>query len=412
MRTLIAMALIGFIALITGIAYGASNDEILSQHIKEADGTSGQDTNTGSGIKTRHIQNGAVTAIKIKEGSVTSGKIANGAVTNTKIATGAITPDKIGFYGNVAVVAASGGDYTNPVTAMNNVSSWCGTPSATNPCLLKIMPDVYNIGSGSIQMRRYVDIDGSGENTTKIIGNIQGYSTGVVRGASNAEIRYLTIENHGTSGFIRGIYNSGASPTISNITINVSGATINPQGYAENRGIANENNSMPLIKNVTINASGIHACGIINSDSTPTIENTTISVSQNPSMGYYISGIESLGNCSLTIRDTTVDVSGGTDAIGIHLRYGSASISNISVTVKGGTVANKGFLNVSTDSPYTVTIDNSRIHGDTYSIENGNNYTTKVGASKLEGPIHNVGGTVICAGVYNGNYQFFTNTCP
>lgn len=315
-----------------------------------------------------------------------------------------------GKYANVAIVSPSGGDYTDPLTAMSGVSSWCGTPSDTNPCLLKLMPGVYNIGSGSIQMQSYVDIEGSGENTTRIIGNIEDDNSGVVNGASNAEIRLLTTEHYTTGSNKRnfGIYNSGSSPTISYVTVIVSGST------NVNRGIANYNNSAPLIRNVTIKAFGIHSCGVINSDSSLTIENTTVYVSQVPSLGYYISGIESLGDCSLTIRDTTVDVSGGTDAIGILLRYGSASISNTSVSVYGGSVANKGILlNVGAVSPYNVTVDNSRIHGDTYSIDNGENYTTKIGASKLEGPLRNfAGGTIVCAGVYNANYQFFANTCP
>ena len=42
-----------------------SDDQVTSQKIKEADGTSGQDTNSGSGVKTGHIQNGAVTPAKI-----------------------------------------------------------------------------------------------------------------------------------------------------------------------------------------------------------------------------------------------------------------------------------------------------------------------------------------------------------
>jgi len=83
-------------------------DEVLSANIKEADGTTGQNTNTGSGIKTGHIQNGAVTGLKIATAAinasriaanaVTTPKIADGAVTDAKI-TGPITASKIGFTG-------------------------------------------------------------------------------------------------------------------------------------------------------------------------------------------------------------------------------------------------------------------------------------------------------------------------
>jgi len=73
-------------------------DEVKSANIKEADGTSGQNTNAGSGIKTNHIQNSAVTSPKISNGAVTTTKIAAGAVTDLKI-TGPIKASKIGFTG-------------------------------------------------------------------------------------------------------------------------------------------------------------------------------------------------------------------------------------------------------------------------------------------------------------------------
>ena len=48
-----------------GALANVSNDQVQSQHIQEADGTSGQNTNSGSGVKTLHIQDGAVTASKL-----------------------------------------------------------------------------------------------------------------------------------------------------------------------------------------------------------------------------------------------------------------------------------------------------------------------------------------------------------
>jgi uncharacterized protein YjbI with pentapeptide repeats len=65
-------------------------DQVLSRQIKEADGVTGQDTEIGSGVKTAHIQDGAVTSAKIADGTIATGDLANGAVTSAKIADGSI----------------------------------------------------------------------------------------------------------------------------------------------------------------------------------------------------------------------------------------------------------------------------------------------------------------------------------
>ena len=45
-----------------------------------------------------------------------------------------------------------------------------GVPRTATPCLLKIMPGVYDVGTNSITMQPYIDIEGSGENSTVIQG--------------------------------------------------------------------------------------------------------------------------------------------------------------------------------------------------------------------------------------------------
>lgn len=73
-----------------------SNDQVLSQHIKEpVAGSTDQNTNSGAGIKTGHIVNQAVSSEKIKDGAVTGIKLANGAVTGTNLADASVTPTKI-----------------------------------------------------------------------------------------------------------------------------------------------------------------------------------------------------------------------------------------------------------------------------------------------------------------------------
>ena len=73
----------------------------------------------------------------------------------------------------VAIVDKSGLHYPDPVAAMDDIATWCGVPSETNLCLIRIMPGIYDLGTRRLNMQRYVDVEGSGENTTKILG--QGY---------------------------------------------------------------------------------------------------------------------------------------------------------------------------------------------------------------------------------------------
>ncbi|MBI4710219.1 MAG: hypothetical protein HY759_03830 [Nitrospirae bacterium] len=188
-----------------------------SHHFKEADGTSGQDTNSGSGVKTGHIQNGAV------------------------------TPSKIGFYRRVVVVAPSGGDFTSPVDAVNSITD----ASATNPYLVKIMPGVYDLGGNGIQMKSYVDIEGSGENITKIIGGIGG--------ADNAEVRFLTFQSD--SG---GMSNFSVSPKITNY-----------------HGVVNAGgNGSPKLTNVSITTAGNYSVGVFSGATPLTMDNVKI-ISEN-----------------------------------------------------------------------------------------------------------------------------------
>lgn len=281
-------------------------------------------------VDTNQIVDGAVTTAKIADGAVAAEKIADSAVTDAKIS-GPISASKISpvdldadtvdgkhavdlapavhshspsevtgleaalagkaemlhnhdtlyqqKYGKTAVVAKTGGDYTDPVAAMNDLAAWCGTPASDNPCLLKIMPGVYDLGATTLQMQGHVDIEGSGTNTTVLQGSP---ADAVVRGASSAELRNLKIEH--TTGY--GIYNAGVSPSISNVSIVTDGSnavtataiynvdaspvfndiTIRCFGYAQNynyefAAVANRRGS-PSFNNIKIDYTTASGSGI------------------------------------------------------------------------------------------------------------------------------------------------------
>ncbi|SPQ01812.1 hypothetical protein NBG4_720005 [Candidatus Sulfobium mesophilum] len=161
------------------------------------------------------------------------------------------------LYSNVVTVDSSGGDYTNPAAAMTNYSKWCPSPSAASPCLLKILPGVFDVGTGSVVMQPYIDIEGSGEDTTVITGSIDGGGTscgpppanGVVNGANKAEIRRLTVRHTGGGTGAAAIANSDASPKVTNVTVKVSPSSLCSVG------IRNRNFS-PIIAGARVTATG------------------------------------------------------------------------------------------------------------------------------------------------------------
>jgi hypothetical protein len=399
--------LIGFLALLVvfllwGVpsAQAVTDDEVQSQHIQEADGTSGQDTNTGSGIKTGHIQNDAVTAQKIKNRSIAARHLRNNAVIKSKIADRAVIPSKIGFYSNVIIVAPSGGDYTSPVDAMNSITD----ASATNPYLVKIMPGVYDIGTNSVQMKPYVDIEGSGEVTTKITGTVSSDTTpptaGVVNGSDNVEIRFLTVENTGTGYLKAAIYNNNASPKITHIIVTVSGGN-------HSYGVYNSLSSSPTMTNVTVTVNalgGDFSYGVYNQSSSSTMTNVTVNAS---------GGINNYGVVnnfsSPTMRDVTVNASGGNHSYGVYNDSSSPTMRDVTAVGKDGVSTNYGMYNYGTSG--TIYVDRSSFEGITNSIFNCPGFTLYIGASKLAGGAANTNGTYHCVGAYNENYTTLDSSC-
>jgi len=216
-RTLLAALVI----TLSPAAWAQTNDSILSKHIKEADNL-GQDTNSGSGIKTNHLANGAVTAPKLGIAAVGTAAIAGGAVTSDKLA-GQIPASKLDRSGldadlldgqhasafassshehaayrkrspKVVVVAKDGsGDFLDPVAAMNAITD----ASAVNPYLIKILPGDYQIAWGW-HPKSHVDVEGSGQGVTTVWAACPERTMGpvlvVAAMLQSAEFRDLTLE--------------------------------------------------------------------------------------------------------------------------------------------------------------------------------------------------------------------------
>lgn len=474
-----SVALLSFL-LATGTAGASvSNDQVQSQHIREADGTSGQNTNSGAGVKTGHIQDSAVTSAKIQDGQVMNADLGPNAVTTDKLSAGAVTDAKISGtisagklpvgstsgtvaagdhahdglyqkkYANVVVVAKSGGDFTDPIAAINSITD----ASASNPYLMKIMPGIYDLGSSALSLKDYVDVEGSGENVTLIKSSIAGVAGGAVNVAGNSDIRFLAIANvgGGESAVGLSIRNFAGNNRLTNLLISASG------GSDVNYGIINSGEGPTTMTNVVAIASGGGtSVGISNGQTTFVMNNVVATGTEGTSTNFGISN----QHCSFEMSNVVATASGGQQTYGVYNYYaytpstmtnvtvraseawwnvgvlngGIAPVmTNVFVTASGGTWS-YGIMNSNESYPVmtnvhatatsgaigygmvnnggggSVLVDRCTLEGTNGSIMNGAGWTTRVGASKLIGGIAGLG-SYACVGSYDAGYAALDAAC-
>ena len=187
---------------------------------------------------------------------------------------------------NVIIVAPANANFTDPVAAVESVGS---SASASNPYMVVIRPGVYTI-TRTLVMKPYVDIVGSGESVTKITGAISGadWYTALIKGANNAVLSSLTIENTGGGGaYSIALSNDNTSPRVFNVTAKASGGN-------NGRAIENDSGAAPVLTNVTAEGSGYHTSyGVFNWGANGVVmENVTARVAGGSSWscGVYNSG--------------------------------------------------------------------------------------------------------------------------
>jgi hypothetical protein len=153
--------------------------------------------------------------------------------------------------------------------------------SASKPYLLYIEPETYDLGNRALQMKPYVDIEGSGELNTTIVSSVtqdaNGLDHGTVQGADNSEMRFLTARNTSSAtgaNFRIAVLNNDASVRLTHVTAEATGGG---NGYI-NIGVSNEGDSNTTMTDVTATASGPgRNAGVQISDGSLTIRQSKLS---------------------------------------------------------------------------------------------------------------------------------------
>lgn len=137
---------------------------------------------------------------------------------------GATGPQGPGF-ARIVIVSGTGTALQNGAalrTAINGISS----PSATAPWKVLVEPGVYDVGASALNMRPYVDVQGSGTGVTTITANLAGAP--MLALADNMLLSDLTVENTSANPSIQtfGVGNLGASLVkLRNVVININQPT-------------------------------------------------------------------------------------------------------------------------------------------------------------------------------------------
>ncbi|RBP50722.1 glycosyl hydrolase family 28-related protein [Arenicella xantha] len=234
---------------------------------------------------------------------------------------------------NIVTVAKANGDFTDPVAAMDSISD----ASASNPYLIVIAPGVYPIAS-IINMKQYVDVSGSGQNATVLLGTVSTTvrnESAVFNGNRNSGVRSLTIRHSSTSGNnALGFYlSSDDGILIDDVRIEIDGPGSNYGIYANSSDFSLSNSTIELSDGNDVN-------GV-----------------------YILSGVFNSHNNLIQLSDCTL-------ATGILVNTGNANIIGNRITIDGCTSIQAGIhFNSSIDgvvSGSSIDIDSSS--GNKYGI--------------------------------------------
>jgi hypothetical protein len=271
------------------------------------------------------------------------------------------------------------------LAALNGITD----ANADKPALLKIEPGVYDLGTATLQMKPYIDIEGSGEGVTRLLGARRAdMNAGAINGADNAELRLLSITvASGTGACAIAILNSNASPHITQVTARSDGDS--------SYGIVNRNGSSPRIERVTALATGaLTAAAVENlTSSRPTLVDVTLHAETATGGSAY--GLDAAGNSDGTQPPTVVVYGGVIEAAGVP----QALV----------------FAGVHTANSATIRLYNVHVASDQIAVSMENRATVIAALTHLDGGIVTFVGTgastITCANSYDHTFRTLSLNC-
>jgi len=238
------------------------------------------------------------------------------------------------------------------------------TDAASNkPYLVKLEPGTYFMGGTGLQMKPYVDLEGSGVLQTLILATVVADTSGAVIGASRSQLRWLSVQND---------LPPPTNALMGSIAIYAEGS----QGSVSLDGVR------------AFAAGGTHAVGMLVDGAAPTIERSSLEAKSFvsamfpeglPSEGLRLSNTDGVPSLTVRVRDSEISAD----------TYGIRALNAL-----------------------TVNIDGSRVSGTTQAVTVTGPAAAHIGASQVAGPVlTSDGGTLTCAQSYDGSYTDLGPAC-
>lgn len=251
---------------------------------------------------------------------------------------------------NVRIVQKSNTDTTGRIystiqAAINSITN----ASATNPYVVKVMPGVYDLGSASLQMKEFVDLEGSGQDNTIITSanaNADRYScaVGTVLMANNSAIRQIKVVNNPPTQSTKV---NATALVFDNVKAKAEGVTVITGSDTVNGGLNTGVSSCgesahAILNNVEVEAHNNWlesiAIYLINGSSL-TLTNSKLSASMPSTASGDVGGINSQGAINpgtVTVSNSTIELTAPNSWV--HALYTwdtRTSVANSTITLNG-----------------------------------------------------------------------------
>jgi hypothetical protein len=242
-------------------------------------------------------------------------------------------------YVRTLVVGSGGSPTTNGSNLLSAIAS-ITTASASNPWLVKVEPGIFDLGASTLTMKSYVDVEGSGRNSTVITSTASW--TVLANTGTSAELRDLTVKNT-SSGMASGIYMVSSDFRLSRVNVDVD---------TGDQGVAMEVvNSSPSLTDISvkIKTGRWGATGLAMWSSNSRVEQLTVKISSSNSDAI---GVSIGGSSYPNLDRLVVDLQSSLTAFGVVFQGGSPVVSNCQVRVSGGTTLNTGLFSKNTGTAH------------------------------------------------------------